>query len=148
MRRARGIAAAVALGLFGQPAGAERDWRVLMDCSATYTARIEYLRVLDGSPAGHLHFLQAQADLFLTYARSLAPKERIGCGDSYGLTLGLTLCYAPATLYWEMKPLVLDKLTRLVEENGGIYPLPTCMEDEECAACMRVPYPEIQPKAP
>jgi hypothetical protein len=143
-------AAAVVLGLFGLPAGAgsNDEYFPYLDCAALITARSEYNRVLGRSPEGHLSYLKQQADHFLRVANWLAPLRDVACEDNPGPVIGLKYCLGTRFLLTEMEDLTLDKLTRLVEENGGIYPLPTCMEDEKCAACMRLPYPEIQPKAP
>lgn len=134
----KGAVALALLALAGPPAGAEGSWAVLLDCAATYSARIAYMQALDQAPPGHLDYLQTQSDFFLVSAQRLAPPEMVDCGDGTGPLLGLALCFGPASLLHGLSARTLDKLTARVERNGGKDPLPTCMEDAECAACGRL----------
>jgi hypothetical protein len=140
MGQARGIAAAVALGLFGLPAGARAndDFQPYLDCAALFMARSSYIRGLDYAPEGHLAYLKQQANYFLSVANALAPEQRRRCDRG----LAVVTCISPANLESEQLDLARDMLLGLVEQTGGHERLPPCIEDEACSACLRLPYPE------
>jgi hypothetical protein len=123
---------------FADAGRAEGDVDPFLSCSAEFHARAEYNRSLQKTNSGHQKFLMDRANLLLRLAEARAPLSVIGCGDDAGPALNLVLCFGPRSLYTEQKSLMLDRLTELVAENGPDDPLPVCIEDEDCSACLRI----------
>jgi hypothetical protein len=131
------LCACLTLQSLSNTANAEKAADPLLICSAEFYARHEYNRVLVRTNSAHQWFLMDRASIFLRIAEARAPKEPIGCQ-------GLAFCLGPADLYSEQKALMLDRLTELVEANGPDFPLPICLEDDQCSKCLKLLAVEMQ----
>lgn len=94
-----------------------------LSCSAHFQGRANWLQTLGGHPAA-VNFMNVRAET-LWYS---VPRD---CGMYTGFS-NQECNYDPA------RPSVSDVMIQWADSSQGYEPIPTCMEDSFCSACLSV----------
>lgn len=107
-------------------------------CSVEVMARARYVLESDMSDTGHVRYLAGRADLLLAMADFVQMREVDACRGADRIWRGPTPCDPEERARQKRDRLADVRLDEIVALTGGTGRLPVCIEDDLCAACMKL----------